>query len=169
MTRRMVYQSMDEFRRGIGKLPKAVKKELKEAGYEMTREVASEAASEALGLGRQAKHVASKIRPRRQKEPQLVMTGKSAFKPSSGRRGARTSDIMWGAEFGGSGYSGRRSSGANPVPWNLNSSSTSPHSTTRQFLPHKGRTGYFLWPTIRQFDFIGPYRDALFKAMLRMR
>ncbi len=150
-----MYQGVPMFRRGIGKLPKAVKKELKEAGYEMSRDVASEAAARALGLGRQAKHIAPKIRPRRQTEPQIVMLGKSAFKPSSGRRGARTSDVMWGAEFGG----GRKRT----------KFGGSPHSTTAQFLPHKGTTGYFLWPTIRQFDFRTQYRSAMLDAFARMR
>lgn len=51
----------------------------------------------------------------------VVKVGKGLVRP-----GVWASDVFYGAEFGG----GRR-------------------PTTRQFLPHRGRDGYFLYPTAR--------------------
>lgn len=59
------------------------------------------------------------------------------------RAGVPTRHVFYGAEFGG----GRR-------------------PTTRQFLPHKGQTGYFLYPYARAHgdDFADRWADAVDKA-----
>lgn len=63
---------------------------------------------------------ASGLRVKRDRIP-VVRSGTTLVKP-----GVRANDIFFGAEFGG-----RR------------------RPTTQQFLPHRGRTGYFLYPTAR--------------------
>jgi hypothetical protein len=64
--------------------------------------------------------VAANVRARRDRVPVVAMgAGKLAS-------GTPIRDVMFGAEFGG---------GARP--------------TTRQFLPHQGTTGYFLYPAVR--------------------
>lgn len=59
------------------------------------------------------------------------------------RPGVRTRDVFYGAEFGG----GKR-------------------PTTRQFPPHMGTRGYFLYPYVRAHDdvFVGKWIDAIDKA-----
>jgi hypothetical protein len=56
------------------------------------------------------------------------------------RRGVKAQDIFYGAEFGG---------GARP--------------STRQFLPHQGKRGYFLYPTLRAHG--SRYWDMWIKAI----
>lgn len=62
---------------------------------------------------------ASTLQAKRDRVP--VVTAKGTV-----RKGVKAQDIFFGAEFGG----GKR-------------------PTTRQFLPHRGKRGYFLYPTIR--------------------
>lgn len=63
---------------------------------------------------------ASALKAKRDRVP-VVKVGTGMLRP-----GTRGTDIFYGAEFGG---------GARP--------------TTQQFLPHRGRRGYFLYPTAR--------------------
>jgi len=63
---------------------------------------------------------ASGLKVKRDRVP-VVRVGRTTVRP-----GTRLTDIFYGAEFGG----GRR-------------------PTTQQFLPHRGRQGYFLYPVAR--------------------
>lgn len=132
-------------------LPKEASSKLRDASVEIAAGIASEASGRATSVGGVAALVAPSIRATRDRIP-VVKMGGSAGLPTAGngwarsRGGARQTigDVIWGAEFGG---------GARP--------------STLQFQPHKGRVGYFLWPTVRDRnqDIHERYSDALLKAL----
>lgn len=132
-------------------LPKEASAKLRDASVDIAADIASEASGRARSQGGAASLVAPSIRATRDRVPVVKMGGSTRL-PASGngwarsRGGARQTigDVIWGAEFGG---------GARP--------------TTLQFQPHRGRTGYFLWPTVRDNnrDIHERYSDALLKAL----
>lgn len=67
---------------------------------------------------------AQSVRARRGQTPSIAAGG--AMRVQSKSRSVRAGDVFFGAEFGGRG-----------------------RPTTQQFPPHRGRQGYFFWPTIR--------------------
>jgi hypothetical protein len=76
--------------------------------------------------------VAKGLRASNDRIPTIKLRGKESFvsksRPNSKRKTKVTrSDVFFGAEFGG---------GATP--------------TTKQFLRHRGQSGYFFWPTVRK-------------------
>jgi hypothetical protein len=115
-----------------------------------------EAAS--ITRNRQAMEVMKGMRARRDRVPTIKLDENSAFQSTSrkftssrnldtGRRVKRKvtrGDVFFGAEFGG---------GARP--------------TTRQFLRHRGRSGYFFWPTVRKHkgDIADAYLGAIQKVL----
>ena len=103
--------------------------------------VAAKFEAASVTRNRQAMEVMKGMRARRDRVPTIKLDNNSAFQSTSrkftssrnadtGRRVKRKvtrGDVFFGAEFGG---------GARP--------------TTRQFLRHRGRSGYFFWPTVRK-------------------
>jgi hypothetical protein len=109
-----------------------------------TRDASQEIAGKLVSSARNAAHTplqhlaSTTLAAKRDRIPTVTSKGKV-------RAGVRAQDIFYGAEFGG----GKR-------------------PTTRQFLPHKGRVGYFLYPTIRSegsryFDMWAAAVDKAFK------
>lgn len=112
-------------------LPEAAGNQMREASKEIAGDVASEAASRARGGHPAARLVAGALSTPSSRIPTVKLGGSRKLAPHSDgrqRRGKKQTvgDVIWGAEFGG----GRR-------------------PETRQFPPHRGRLGYFLWPTVR--------------------
>jgi len=133
-------------------LPREANAKLRDASVAITSVIAAEASSRARSQGGVAALVAPTIRAARDRYP-LIRMGSSKVLPTEGdgwkrksRKGGRQTvgDVMWGAEFGG---------GARPV--------------TRQFRPHLGQTGYFLWPTVRDRsdETAAAYSRALLDAL----
>jgi len=136
-------------KRALGKLPKEASDELRAASKGIALDVAQEASSRARGLHPAARLVASSLTASRDRVPVVKLGGSRKLPPHSGgraRNGKRQTvgDIIWGAEFGGGGK---------------------PRS--RQFPPHRGRDGYFLWPTVRENSkgIQAAYSRALDKAL----
>ncbi|NDG20243.1 MAG: hypothetical protein EB117_18560, partial [Betaproteobacteria bacterium] len=80
----------------------------------------------------QAIQVAKGLRASNDRIPTIKLRGNESFvsksRPNRKRKTKVTrADVFFGAEFGG---------GARP--------------TTRQFLRHRGQSGYFFWPTVRK-------------------
>jgi hypothetical protein len=80
----------------------------------------------------EAIQVAKGLRASNERIPTIKLRGKESFvsksRPNSKRKTKVTrADVFFGAEFGG---------GARP--------------TTKQFLRHRGQSGYFFWPTVRK-------------------
>lgn len=120
--------------RRLRKVPKAANAELRDAAGDIARFVASDAQAGARHVGGVAALVAPAILVGRDRVP-VIRLGSTAQLPTSGngwerkRQGRRQTlaDVAMGAEFGGQG-----------------------RPSTRQFRPHRGKRGYFLWPAVRQ-------------------
>ena len=120
--------------------------------------VAAKFEAASVTRNRQALEVMKGMRARRDRVPTIKLDSDSAFQSRSrkftssrnvdtGRRVKRKvtrGDVFFGAEFGG---------GARP--------------TTKQFLRHRGRSGYFFWPTVRKHkaDIADAYLDAIQKVL----
>jgi len=117
-------------------------KEIRIASQEIAQKLVVKARIEAGSItrSRQAVEVMKGMRARRDRIPTIKLDEKSAFQSQSrkftsarsdnGRRVKRKvtrGDVFFGAEFGG---------GRSP--------------TTKQFLRHRGKAGYFFWPTVRK-------------------
>ena len=120
--------------------------ELRKVAYTIATKLAAEVKTEAGAAGatpgraRQYLQVAKGLRASNERIPTIKLRGNEPFKSTTrpvnqnlrkGIKGRKTkvvlSDIFFGAEFGG---------GARP--------------STRQFLRHRGQSGYFFWPTVRK-------------------
>jgi len=101
---------------------KDANRELRDASGEIARKTSEQATARGSGIGRQAALAASSLRVARDRVPAVQMGGAKRV----GHRSTPVGVLIFGAEFGGRG-----------------------RSTTMQFLPHRGRDGYFLFPTIR--------------------
>lgn len=130
-------------------LPEVASDQMRAASKDIAEDVAEEAASRARAGHPAARLVAGALSTPGSRIPTVKLGGSRRLPPHSDgrqRRGKRQTvgDVIWGAEFGG----GRR-------------------PATRQFPPHKGRTGYFLWPTVRanSRDIRARYSAALDKAL----
>jgi hypothetical protein len=134
----IVIKDLFEFLREIEReFGKSINKELRKNGYAVARLLEQEVKAEAAVVysGRralQAKSVASGLRAVNDRIPTIKLRGSEPFqsrtRPNARRRKPVTkADVFFGAEFGG----GAR-------------------KTTRQFLRHRGRSGYFFWPTVRR-------------------
>jgi len=160
------FDSVEGLNKALRSFPAESRKELSDAAGEVAQNISSKAAGAARMVGGVAgKYVAPTIRPSRGRTPRITMGG-GRPKMRRGKR-QRPGDVVWGAEFGGS------------TPWPKNRSafyaqrppSAQRPGGTTQFRPHRGREGYFLWPTIRAQEDASRemYADALETAMLRAR
>jgi hypothetical protein len=111
--------------RAVRSLPKFAKAELKGASREIADDVAADARARAAGVGRSYKLLGKTIRSGGSSVPEVKIGGSRRIPGRSGDR-QTVGDLLFGTEFGG----GAR-------------------STTHQFLPHLGTTGYALWPAVR--------------------
>lgn len=151
MAKTLRFYGVENLNRTLRALPREASVKLRDASQVIAAKVSTDASGAARAQGGLSAIVAPTIRAGRDRVP-VIRMGNSSRLPASGngweraRGGSRQTigDVIWGAEFGG---------GARP--------------TTRQFRPHKGQTGYFLWPTVRgDGDFIEKaYGDALMEAV----
>ena len=109
-------------------------KEMRKVAYTIAKDLQGQVRIEAGSISRasQAVQVAKGLRASNDRIPTIKLRGKEPFisktRPNSRRKKPVTrSDVFFGAEFGG---------GAT--------------KKTRQFLRHRGQSGYFFWPTVRK-------------------
>jgi hypothetical protein len=110
-------------------------KEMRKVGAIIAEDLRQKVIVEAgtVSRARQAVAVAKGFRViKSDRLPTLELRGSSQFPsksrpPSKRKKKVTRSDVFFGAEFGG---------GATP--------------TTKQFLRHRGQSGYFFWPTVRK-------------------
>jgi hypothetical protein len=107
----------------LNALPKTAQAEIRTAAQAIADEEAERIRAAASGSGGQAAAIAPFIKARRDRVPAIAAGGSAKAKVAGG---ATRGEIFFGAEFGGQ---------ARP--------------TTQQFRPHKGREGYFFYPTLR--------------------
>jgi hypothetical protein len=131
----VVVKDLFETLQKFSKASKQFDKEMRKVGAVIAQDLKQNVIIEAgtVSRARQAVAVAKGFRVvKSDRLPTLELRGSSPFpsksRPPSKRRTKVTrSDVFFGAEFGGQ---------AKP--------------TTRQFLRHRGQSGYFFWPTVRK-------------------
>jgi len=120
--------------------------------------VAAKFEAASVSRNRQAMEVMKGMRARSDRVPTIKLDENSLFQSKSRKFGSSYNiksrrrvkrqvtrgDVFFGAEFGG---------GARP--------------TTRQFLRHRGQSGYFFWPTVRKHkaDIADAYLGAIQKVL----
>lgn len=165
--------------RSLNRMPKEASTQLRDESQAIARDIVSRAQGAAATP--QQRLAAASMKARRDRVPVIVAGGRKRLPVTSSRkrRGPDTSrqtygDIFFGAEFGGSRGSIAASMGAQKGEsvryrdrWKLRTSTFT--ARTSQFPPHKGREGYFMYPTIRSMNAeIGRrYLDALDRALVR--
>jgi hypothetical protein len=130
----VIVKDLFETLRKFSKASPQFNKEMRKVAYTIARDLEAKVRIEAGTVSRasQAIQVAKGLRASNERIPTIKLRGKESFvsktRPNSKRKTKVTrSDVFFGAEFGG---------GARP--------------TTKQFLRHRGQSGYFFWPTVRK-------------------
>lgn len=140
----------------IRALPRTAQAELREAAQAIADDEAGRIRTAAGGSSAQAAKLSGFIKSRRDRVPAISAGGNR--KPGfSG--GATAGQVFFGAEFGGQGrgmvriaFRQSKGGGTHMV-----------RGTTNQFRPHRGRQGYFYFPTLRadQDRMLARYERAL--------
>jgi hypothetical protein len=130
----VVVKDLFETLRKFSKASPQFNKEMRKVAYTVARDLEAKVKIEAGTVSRasQAIQVAKGLRASNDRIPTIKLRGKESFvsksRPNSKRKTKVTrADVFFGAEFGG----GAR-------------------ATTKQFLRHRGQSGYFFWPTVRK-------------------
>jgi hypothetical protein len=130
----VIVKDLFETLRKFSKASPQFNKEMRKVAYTIARDLEAKVRIEAGTVSRasQAIQVAKGLRASNERIPTIKLRGKESFvsksRPNSKRKTKVTrADVFFGAEFGG---------GARP--------------TTKQFLRHRGQSGYFFWPTVRK-------------------
>jgi len=130
----VVVKDLFETLRKFSKASPLFNKEMRKVAYTIARDLEKNVRLEAATVSRatQAIQVAKGLRASNDRIPTIKLRSKEPFisksRPNRSRRKPVTrGDVFFGAEFGG---------GERP--------------TTRQFLRHRGQSGYFFWPTVRK-------------------
>jgi len=127
-------EGLTEFLRKAAKADDRFNTEIRKASVQVAELLVVAAKLEAGSVSRssQASEVMKGMRAKSDRIPTVRLSEKTGFVSKSRpnrirKRKVTRGDVFFGAEFGG---------GARP--------------TTRQFLRHRGRSGYFFWPTVRK-------------------
>ena len=130
----VIVKDLFETLRKFSKASPQFSKEMRKVAYTIARDLEAKVRIEAGTVSRasQAIQVAKGLRASNERIPTIKLRGKESFvsksRPNSKRKTKVTrADVFFGAEFGG---------GATPK--------------TKQFLRHRGQSGYFFWPTVRK-------------------
>lgn len=112
-----------ELLRAASRLPKTAQNELRDSARMIAQDEASSIRSAGAGSSGQSAAAVASLRVRRDRVPAVSIGGARRAGVSGG---ATVGQLFFGAEFGGQ----RR-------------------PATKQFRPHRGRTGYWFFPTLR--------------------
>ena len=126
-------EGIAKFLREASQSDERFNKEMRSASRDVAKLLldATQASARGVTRSRQAVEVMKGMRVKNDRLPTIQLSGSSGFvsasNPNRNRRTKVTrADVFFGAEFGG---------GVQP--------------RTRQFLRHRGKSGYFFWPTVR--------------------
>ena len=130
----VVVKDLFETLRKFSKASPQFNKEMRKVAYTIARDLEAKVRIEAGTVSRasQAIQVAKGLRASNDRIPTIKLRANESFvsksRPNSKRKRKVTrGDVFFGAEFGG---------GLTPK--------------TKQFLRHRGQSGYFFWPTVRR-------------------
>lgn len=142
--------------RRIGTLPKTAQDEIREAARAIADDEAARISSAGRSSDKQSRAAAGFVRSRRDRVPMIVAGGSSKVGVSGG---ATAGQLFFGAEFGGQGKKNwdrltetktSRSGKTREVFAGVAFAGARERVTTAQFRPHKGKTGYWMWPQLRE-------------------
>ena len=183
----VMIKGIDNFLRDLAKTYPDFNKEARKAGERVAELLVVAAKFEAASVqrNRQAMEVMKGMRAQRDRIPIIKLDEKSAFQSKSRKfsssyniktrrrvkRKVTRGDVFFGAEFGGGkfGKGMKTSAGARSV--NKKGQSRDGYRKgggyTSQFLRHRGRAGYFFWPTVRKEkeNIAREYLDAIQKVL----
>ena len=152
-----------EFLRDAAKQDANFNYEMRKAAEQVAQNLVNKAKAEAgtVTRSRQAVEVMKGMKASRDRIPTIFLQEKSLFQSKSSKfttsyniktkrrvkRKVTRGDVFFGAEFGG---------GATP--------------RTKQFLRHRGRSGYFFWPTVRKEkqNIANEYLEAIDRVLAKL-
>lgn len=130
----VLIDGLADFLRDAARADDRFNTEMRKAAQSVAEQIVDGAKMEAATVtrNRQALEVMKGMRAQRDRVPTVKLSDKSGFvsqsRPNRTRKRKVTrGDVFFGAEFGGQA-----------------------RKTTDQFLRHRGRSGYFFWPTVRK-------------------
>lgn len=143
----------NQFLRDARKLGPEFNKELRKGSVSVAKYVVGKTQQNASG--EQERRVAAGIQARSDRVPKIAVSSSRTYvsrsRPNARRSAAakvKVIDTFFGVEFGG----GKHGKG-NPAPkksYRDGSTKGGKHAYTTQFRPHRGRQGYFFYPTVRE-------------------
>lgn len=176
-----------EFLRAASKEDKNFNIEMRKAAAVVAQNLLDKAKAEAstVNRSRQATEVMKGLKVKRNDRiPSIYLADKSSFVSKSfpnrrrGKRGGKKvtrGDVFFGAEFGGGKYGKGNSTSAGARSWSVKDGKAvdgyrKGGGHTSQFLRHRGRTGYFFWPTVRKEkqNIANEYLSAIQKVLDRL-
>lgn len=146
----------------ISGLPKTAQQEIREISQVIADDEAKRIAAAARADDAQSRAVASFIRSRKDRVPAIAAGGSGK---TGVRGGATAGELFFGAEFGGQStkrferdvtetkrtYTTKDGKTRTRTTRKFGAARfAGTKSTTAQFRPHKGRTGYWFWPQLRK-------------------
>jgi len=176
-----------EFLRAASKEDKNFNIEMRKAAAIVAQNLLDKAKAEAATVtrSRQATEVMKGLKVKRNDRiPSIYLADKSSFVSKSfpnrrrGKRGGKKvtrGDVFFGAEFGGGKYGKGNSTSAGARSWSVKDGKAvdgyrKGGGHTSQFLRHRGKAGYFFWPTVRKEkqNIANEYLSAIQKVLDRL-
>ena len=152
--------------------------EMRTAAQKVAQNLVEKAKVEAASVTRssQATEVMKGMQARRDRIPKVSLNSKSGFVSKSNpnrnrKRKVTRGDVFFGAEFGGGKFGKGMKTSASARSVNKKGESRDGYRKggghTSQFLRHRGRKGYFFWPTVRKEkeNIAREYLDAIQKVL----
>ena len=139
-------EGAEHIKSAFNELPGTAQETLRRQGTVLASGMAKEIADEARADSKQSALIAPSIRAAVNQDFPAIMVGGSG--QVAGHPDVQYSDIVFGAEFGGQ-----------------------KQVLTQQFRKHRGKQGYFLFPTMRENaqEIIDAYADALDRVLEDLR
>ena len=152
--------------------------EMRTAAQKVAQTLVEKAKVEAASVTRssQATEVMKGMQARRDRIPKVSLNSKSGFVSKSNpnrnrKRKVTRGDVFFGAEFGGGKFGTGMKTSASARSVNKKGESRDGYRKggghTSQFLRHRGRKGYFFWPTVRKEkeNIAREYLDAIQRVL----
>jgi hypothetical protein len=150
-----------KFLRDASKANQKFDNEMRTAAQKVAQNLVEKAKAEATTVTRssQATEVMKGMQARRDRIPKVSLNSKSGFVSKSNpnrnrKRKVTRGDVFFGAEFGGGKFGKGMKTTASARSVNKKGESRDGYRKggghTSQFLRHRGRSGYFFWPTVRK-------------------
>lgn len=181
-------QGIMEFLRDAAKEYDSFNIEARKASEKVAQLLVDKARAEAgtVTRNKQATEVMKGIKAKRNERIPTVYLDKSSFVSTTfpnrkrGKRGGKKvtrADVFFGAEFGGGKFGKGNPTSAGAKSWARNKEGKAVDGYrkgggyTSQFLRHRGRSGYFFWPTVRKEknNIAKEYLDAIERVLKRLK